>query len=81
MVFVDRVNEMAMLQEALKRKDCQFIVIWGRRRIGKSTLIRKVLDFKRGDIYFLADTTSETSQRQLFSEVRGTIPLLYRNET
>lgn len=72
MKFVDRKNEITMLQEALKRESFQFIVIWGRRRIGKSTLIRKVLDFERGDIYFLADTTSETSQRHLFSEMVST---------
>jgi AAA+ ATPase superfamily predicted ATPase len=69
MQFVDRNNEITMLEEALKRENRQFVVIWGRRRIGKSTLIRKVLDFERGDIYFLADTTSETSQRKTFSEI------------
>ena len=69
MDFIDRNGEIKMLQEALARDNRQFIVIWGRRRIGKSTLIRKVLDFNRGDIYFLADTTSEASQRQLFANI------------
>ena len=41
--------------------------MYGRRRIGKSTLIKKVMNFSRGDIYFLADKTSEPSQRQLFA--------------
>ena len=72
MEFIDRDSEIKMLQEALNRSDRQFIVIWGRRRIGKSTLIRKVLDFGRGDIYFLADTTSEASQRQLFANIAST---------
>lgn len=67
MEFVDRQKEIARLQKALKREKPQFIAIYGRRRIGKSTLIKKVLDFNQGDIYFLADKTSEPSQRQLFA--------------
>ena len=67
MEFVDRKKELARLQQSLKREKPQFIVIYGRRRIGKSTLIKKVMDYSRGDIYFLADRTSEPSQRQLFS--------------
>ena len=67
MEFVDRKKEFERLQKSLKREKPQFIVVYGRRRIGKSTLIKKVMDFSRGDIYFLADKTSEPSQRQLFS--------------
>jgi uncharacterized protein len=67
MEFVDRQKELVRLQQALQRAEPQFIVIYGRRRIGKSTLIKKVLDVEHGDIYFLADKTSEPSQRQLFS--------------
>ena len=67
MEFIDRQKETDRLQTALIREKSQFIVIYGRRRIGKSTLIKKVMDSSRGDIYFLADKTSEASQRQLFS--------------
>lgn len=67
MEFVDRKKELERLQKSLRREKPQFIVVYGRRRIGKSTLIKKVMDFSRGDIYFLADKTSEPSQRQLFS--------------
>lgn len=67
MEFVDRKKEIVRLQSALRREKPQFIVVYGCRRIGKSTLIKKVMDFNRGDIYFLADKTSEPSQRQLFS--------------
>ena len=67
MEFVDRKKEFERLQKSLRREKPQFIVVYGRRRIGKSTLIKKVMDFSRGDIYFLADKTSEPSQCQLFS--------------
>ena len=67
MEFIDRKKEFERLQKSLNREKPQFIVVYGRRRIGKSTLIKKVMDFIRGDIYFLADKTSEPSQRQLIS--------------
>ena len=67
MAFVDREKEFERLQNALRRESPQFVVVYGRRRIGKSTLIKRLMDFSRGDIYFLADKTSEPSQRQLFS--------------
>ena len=69
MEFVDRKKELSRLQKALEREKPQFIAVYGRRRIGKSTLIKKVMDFSRGDIYFIADKTSEPSQRQLFSSI------------
>ena len=41
MKFVDRIREQAVLQTALETKASNFIVIYGRRRLGKSTLIRE----------------------------------------
>ena len=71
MEFLDREKELSKLRKALAREYPQFIVIYGRRRIGKSTLLRKLLDSSKGDIYFLADRTSEPSQRQLFADIIG----------
>ena len=36
--FVDRFKDERRLKTALSRSDCQFIVVYGRRRIGKSAL-------------------------------------------
>lgn len=69
--FVDREKDKNRLQSALKRADCQFIVVYGRRRIGKSSLIKNVLRADR-DLYFLSDQTSEQNQRQLFAGVIAT---------
>ena len=69
MEFLGRQREMERLSRALRRDKRQFIVIYGRRRVGKSTLIKKMMDFDRGDIYFLADQTAEANQRQLFAGV------------
>ena len=55
MRFVDRKKEMSRLQQLLKTDTPSFVIIRGRRRIGKSTLIGKVLN--EGDVYYEADRT------------------------
>ncbi|MCC8070597.1 MAG: ATP-binding protein [Bacteroidales bacterium] len=73
--FFDREKVTERLKKALRREDEQFIVIYGRRRIGKSQLIKRVLDFDRGDVYFLSDQTNETNQRALLAvSMAQTIP-------
>lgn len=66
--FLDRESDAARLREALGRQDAQFIVIYGRRRIGKSSLIKEVINIKK-DLYFLSDQTAEQNQRVLFSRM------------
>ena len=60
MRFVDREKEIARLQQLLKGDSPYFVIIRGRRRIGKSTLIGKVLCEK--DIYYEADRTDPVNQ-------------------
>ena len=56
------------LKDALSGEATSFVVVYGRRRLGKSTLVKKVLTSK--DVYFLADQTESTQQiRQLAKEV------------
>lgn len=65
MKFVDRIKEQEVLQTALESNVSNFIVIYGRRRLGKSTLIRRVL--KNGDIYFEASLSENTTQLSLLA--------------
>lgn len=67
MKFVDRKEEKERLEKALNSERPSFIAIYGRRRLGKSTLIKKVLD--PSDIYFLADKSESQHQRHLLSDV------------
>ena len=67
MRFVDRKDEKTRLEKALNSGSSSFVAIYGRRRLGKSTLIKKVLN--SSDIYFLADKSESQHQRQLLSEV------------
>lgn len=67
MKFVDRTNEISRLQEALAKETASLVVLYGRRRLGKSTLIKRVLTDR--DIYFLADRSEGTHQRELLAKV------------
>ena len=44
--FIDRKSDVVRLGEALKRPGSQFIVVYGRRRIGKSSLINMLVNRK-----------------------------------
>lgn len=66
--FVDRKKDKERLETAFSRTDCQFVVVYGRRRIGKSSLLKHVLRSDR-DLYFLSDQTAEANQRQLFANM------------
>ncbi len=66
--FLDRGAEINRLRNALSRPNAQFLVVYGRRRIGKSKLIKQVLSERSNSIYFLADRTNEAQQRWLFSK-------------
>ncbi len=67
--FVDRLLEQDRLTKALNREDPVFIVVYGRRRCGKSRLIKQVL--RPGDIYFMADQSEAVQQRTLLANVLG----------
>lgn len=43
MEFVDREEEIGRLRRQLERSEPSLIVVYGRRRLGKSTLLRHVL--------------------------------------
>lgn len=50
--FVDRGKELGFLGEVLRRKGFQLIPVWGRRRVGKTTLLLKALGGK--GVFFIA---------------------------
>ena len=67
MEFVDRIAETARLEAALSGEKSTLAVMYGRRRLGKSTLIKRALS--DGDVYFLADRSEGQHQRLLLAKV------------
>lgn len=67
MKFVDRTDEAARLKDVLAREKSSLVVMYGRRRLGKSTLIKRVLSDI--DVYFLPDRSESQHQRMLLAKV------------
>ncbi|EDP75589.1 ATP-binding protein [Hydrogenivirga sp. 128-5-R1-1] len=67
MRFIGRERELKTLEEEYRR-DSSFIVIYGRRRVGKTTLIEKFIKGKPA-VYFLADLQNELLQLGRFKNV------------
>lgn len=63
--FVDRVEDMATLEEQFASQRAAMVVIYGRRRVGKTALIAEFMRDKRG-LYFLATEESEEQNRAAF---------------
>lgn len=65
--FVDREQEMATLQEEYERDGSALVVLYGRRRVGKTTLISEFIKNKKA-LFFLASEESESQNRLAFQE-------------
>jgi len=46
-IFVDREKELKALNQAWEKQDFSFIIVYGRRRIGKTRLILEFLKKKK----------------------------------
>ncbi len=65
--FIDREQEMATLQSEYGRKGSALVVLYGRRRVGKTTLISEFIRDKKA-LFFLASEESEVQNRNAFKE-------------
>lgn len=65
--FVDREQEMATLQSEYERDGSGLVVLYGRRRVGKTTLISEFIRDKKA-LFFLASEESESQNRLAFQQ-------------
>ena len=65
MKFVDRLEEMSTLENEYRRHSASFVVVYGRRRVGKTELIRHFIK-EKPSLYFLASEESESLNRESF---------------
>lgn len=77
MEFVDRIDEQRRLLKQLGNKHSSFIVIYGRRRLGKSTLIRQTLTDK--DVYYMAEKNEMAVQLLLLRNAIASIYPVFSN--
>jgi AAA+ ATPase superfamily predicted ATPase len=67
-LFVDRNEEIADLAEEYKKTGASFVIVYGRRRLGKTTLLQKFIEDKCS-LYFLATEETEEGNRNAFKQV------------
>jgi AAA+ ATPase superfamily predicted ATPase len=74
--FINRKYELEFLRRAYREDKSQFIVLYGKRRVGKTSLVK---EFAGGlpHVYFLADKATEKDQLQALSERVG---ILYKDD-
>ena len=66
--FINRFKELETLENEYQ-KESSFVVIYGRRRVGKTTLINKFLNEHNNHLYFLATIEDEKSNINYFKEL------------
>lgn len=66
--FINRTKELKFLNNEYKKDSSSLVVIYGRRRIGKTSLIRKFIEDKK-HIYFLATEESEKENANSFKSL------------
>lgn len=68
MKFVDRKRELGRLMRLSSAAAGGFAVVWGRRRIGKSELLKEWCRRVAGGLYTVADRSAAVVQRQNFAQ-------------
>lgn len=66
--FVNRHEELAFLEKEYMREGSSLVILYGRRRVGKTALANKFMEDKRA-IYFLATEESEPQNRAVFKDI------------
>lgn len=68
MDFVDRDAELARLARVGTADDGGLVVVWGRRRVGKTRLLLEWVK-REGGLYWVADESSPSTQRRYLASV------------
>lgn len=67
-MFVNRVPELASLEAEYAKPGSSLVVVYGRRRLGKTTLLREFIRGKPA-LYYLATEENESENRKAFQHV------------
>ena len=64
--FVNRTKELETLEKQYKSNTSSLVIVYGRRRVGKTSLINEFLKRHKDTLYFLATEESETQNLNAF---------------
>jgi len=63
-MFVNREKELQVLNQEYRKKSASFTVIYGRRRVGKTTLISNYIKGKSSLFYYATEASLDTQLKQ-----------------
>jgi len=66
-MFVNRTKELSQLEARYRSNKAEFVVVYGRRRVGKTVLLKQFAKDKE-HVYFLADLRPEAEQLGYFTQ-------------
>lgn len=66
--FINRIQEMKTLEEQYNMSSSSMVILYGRRRVGKTSLICEFLRKHKDNLYFLATEESEALNLKAFKE-------------
>lgn len=69
-MFINRTTELKQFEQLWRQGKPQFFIVYGRRRVGKTELIKQFLRGKKG-IYFLSDKRGAQEQLQELGKMIG----------
>ncbi|MFT4312685.1 MAG: ATP-binding protein [Candidatus Woesearchaeota archaeon] len=69
MAFVGRKKELAIVREVVASEKAELLILYGRRRLGKSTLLKKAIEKEPSAIYFQFFEESAEKNLHFFQEV------------
>src|SRR5688500_18940243 len=72
--FLDRTAELARLKRALSRREGALAVVFGRRRVGKSRLVREALRGRQAAYYVGDDRDAAVQRTALATEITRLLP-------
>lgn len=68
--FINRDSELKTLQDKWRKDPSQFVIIYGKRRVGKTELIKQFIKGKEA-VYYLADKRTVLEQLRELGQIMG----------
>ena len=76
-IFINREEELKMLEKAYRSRKAELIIIYGRRRIGKTFLLSRFLKNKKGIYLVVNFTEKEAALKDLTDQLTEQLELPY----
>jgi len=78
--FIDREKELAVLEREWRRKGFSLITVYGRRRVGKTRLLKEFLSSHGGAYFIASELTYPQIAKEFFHVIANSFSFIPRNE-